>query len=146
MKKHTNKKKFKEKENKNQNIKQNKGNMMLSEWFYMNPDNISVSDIKEALKDDKDVTLELWNEAGVIEITLSDGQTMDVESAQVEFKDEYSNEFLQRNQIQSLFYVTIGRGSGAEVTTAMKQIVRQLGGFFCGDTDNFEPVVKCITK
>ena len=47
------------------------------EWLYFAPANVTVRSIYEVLTDDYEV--EIWEDAGVLEIGLNDGATLDIE-------------------------------------------------------------------
>lgn len=90
---------------------------------------------------DDHLSLEIWEAAGVLEITLSDGKTIDFETAPLDLHDEYSNQFLAKHQTKSLFYVTLKPDSFSLTRPVMESIVKKLQGIFCGDTDDFTPVI-----
>ena len=90
----------------------------------------------------KDLSLEIWEAAGVLEITLSDGKTIDFETAPLDLRDEYSNQFLAKHHTKSLFYVTIHPDSFALAKPVLEYIAGKLHGLFCGDTDDFTPVIR----
>ena len=123
---------------------QNTGNRSSKphEWLYMNPTKVSVKEIAAGLLDLESVKTQVWEAAGVLEIELTEAKSIDIEQTQVDLRDEYSNEFLQSHQVEALFYVTIDPENYEAVEQIMKTVVAQTGGFFCGDTENFEPVVK----
>ncbi len=113
-----------------------------SEWFYMNTVNITVSDIKNALSDNKNLATEVWEAAGIIEIVIPEAKSIDMEAARPVFKDEVSNKYLKDNNINSLFYVTIDPDNYNNVVNIMRSITNSIGGFFCGDTEDFSPIIK----
>ena len=125
-----------------QTKKQERKESFHKEWYYMNEKEITVSDIKEAFGEEKEFTIEVWCEAGVVEISKGVEIDIDIEQENPHFPDEYSEQFLKTHGVSSLYYVTVGKGASAEVSAIMKQMVSKLGGFFCADTDNFEPVIK----
>lgn len=112
-----------------------------SQWLFLSKQPISVREIKAILDTDETVSLEIWDAAGVLEITLTDGKTIDMEMADVDLHDEYSNEFLAQFQTKALFYVNVHPDSIALARPVMVKIAAQLEGMFCGDTDDFTPVI-----
>lgn len=124
-------------------IREQKANTIKypSQWLFMSRQNIGVRDIKNVLDMEESVSLEIWEAAGVLEITLSDGKTIDLEETQVDLNDAYSNDFLAQNQTRSLFYVNVYPDSFALAKPIMEKIARQMEGRFCGDTDDFTPVI-----
>ena len=87
---------------------------VTKEWLYMNPNSITVAEIENALE-------------GMDGINL---------------KDEYANAYLKEHDIHALFAVTIDTENYAFMQKIMQKIIAGAGGFFCGDTEDFTPVVK----
>ena len=114
---------------------------MPNEWFYMNNREITVRNIKEILDSMNDVSIEIWDEAAVIEIQVGEFGTLEMEGTETSLGDPYSNDFLKRNNVASLYYVTIDVDHYVEMKKIMEKIINTVGGFFCADTDNFMPVV-----
>ena len=108
-----------------------------SNWFYMS----GVADIKTQL-DKIEMETEIWEEAGVLEIILGEAGSMDMEEIEDDFEDEYSRAFLEEHQVKSLFYVTIKQEVYDKAKEVMEAICGKLGGFFCGDTEDFTPIRK----
>ena len=111
------------------------------EWFYMNNREITVRNIKEILDSIDNITIEIWDEAAVIEIQVGESGTLEMECTELNLGDPYSNEFLKRNNVASLYYVTLDVEHYAEMKKVMEKIIKTIGGFFCADTDDFTPVV-----
>lgn len=122
--------------------KKNTGTNVPAQWLYLCPQEITVRDIWTTVNDSDDLSLEIWEAAGVLEITLSDGKTIDFETTPLDLRDEYSNQFLAKHHTKSLFYVTIHQDSFSLAKPVMEHIARGLQGMFCGDTDDFTPVVR----
>ena len=112
-----------------------------SNWFYMSENEIGVADIKTQL-DKIELETEIWEEAGVLEIILEEAGSMDMEAIEDDFEDEYSRAFLEEHQVKSLFYVTIKQEVYDKAKEVMEVICGKLGGFFCGDTEDFTPICK----
>ena len=106
-------------------------------WYYMSDKEITVRTIKDAL-DGEGYDLEIWDAAGVLEVGFSTG-SLDIESQDLDMRDEYSNEFIAANHIKSLFYASFRAEEVTVSMEAMKQIIAKLGGFFVADTVDFEP-------
>lgn len=123
------------------NDKSNKPVAMLSEdWFYINSKQISVKDIS-AVFDSSQVQIEIWEEAGVLELDFPDKTHMDFEETEPKFKDQAGNDFLEKHQAKSLFYVTFEGTSMDSIRKYMLQIIKTHGGIFCADTEDFNPLV-----
>ena len=123
-------------------VQKQSSTIRIKDWFYMNQKEITVHEIKECMQTVEGVQVEIWREAGIVEITLSDGHSIDMEEGQVYFADAYSDAFVEKHQVHSLFYVTIAPDFFAVAEPVMKAMTATLGGFFCADTDDFQPIVK----
>lgn len=119
------------------------------EWLYLNPGKITVREVAEVFSNTVDleassvrIRAQLWEDAGVVEIELPEAKSMDLELAEADLGDEIGNAFLEQHQVQTVFLVTVVPEDYEKAKPAMEQIVKALGGFFCGDTEDFTPVVK----
>ena len=121
----------------------NKGNQSAqpSEWFYMNKQQVGVRDIRDVFEKRQDLDIELWEEAGVLELSLreTEDSMLEFERTKPDLGDAYSNDFLRKNHVQSLFFVTMD--GNPVLHDMMEQITEALGGFFCKDTEDFTPVI-----
>lgn len=113
-------------------------------WFYMSASDVTIRELADSLEDDETVTVEIWEEAGVVEITLADGKTVDIEAGRPGLTDEYSRMFLEKNGIRSLFYVTIVPESFEQASAVMNTAAERTGGFFCADTEDFSPFIGTV--
>lgn len=111
-----------------------------TDWFYMCPAKITVSDIKKSL-DNENYDIEIWHDAGILEIGFAEKSSLDIETAPLDMGDEYSNEYITSHNITSLFYVTFKIFDYKQVTEIMRKITKELGGFFCADSDDFSPTI-----
>ena len=128
------KKKFEEKTKKLQN-----GTRVPGEWLYMTEKNVTVRDLKEVFDRDDTYGIEIWEEAGVLEIEMPDGNSVDIEAAEIREKDELTLTFAAENQVKTVFLVTFKPEAYEEAKDVMRTIMEKTGGFFCGDTQDFEP-------
>lgn len=119
-----------------------KEKQVLHQWFFMSECMVSARNIYEIYKEEEQADAELWEAAGVVEIMFPDGTYFDFEWTQTELGDTYSNQYLEEHKIKSLFYVTVGSDDFEFVKREMKRIVQAEGGFFCGDTQDFQPIVR----
>ena len=91
------------------------------DWLYMTPQ-------------------EIWEDAGVLEIGMSDGASVDIETAQIHPKDELTASFAAEHQVKTVFLVTFKPETYEEAKKVMRRIMDKTGGFFCGDTEDFTPM------
>lgn len=113
-----------------------------SQWLFIAKEEVSARDVKNSMDDYDGVELEIWEAAGIVEVVLSDGKSIDFEQTEVDLGDEYSNEFLAKQQAKALFYVTIHPDSANLVQPVMKHVLTKIPGVFCGDTDDFSPFIR----
>ena len=111
-----------------------------ADWLYMTPQEIGVRQIYEAFEEQDGYELEIWEDAGVLEIGMSDGASVDIETAQIHPKDEVTASFAAEHQVKTVFLVTFKPETYEEVKRVMRKIMEKTGGFFCGDTEDFTPM------
>ena len=85
--------------------------------------------------------MEIWEDAGVLEIGMSDGASVDIETAQIHPKDELTASFAAEHLVKTVFLVTFKPETYEEAKKVMRRIMDKTGGFFCGDTEDFTPMV-----
>ena len=76
------------------------------DWLYMTPQEIGVRQIYEAFGEQDGYELEIWEDAGVLEIGMSEGASVDIETAQIHPKDELTASFAAEHQVKTVFLVT----------------------------------------
>lgn len=109
-------------------------------WIIMAREEITVADIKTIIGDSDDI--EIWPEVGVLEITIGEKSSVDIEAFDADPRDEYSCEYITKNGIKELFYVTFKAEDYDAAEVILKKIAAGIDGFICGDTDDFTPVIK----
>lgn len=109
-------------------------------WYYMATSDSTVEDLKAAIDADG-YDIEIWNEAGVLEVGMEEKASMDFETCDLDLRDEYSNQFLKEHGVKALFFVTLPPVTFEKCEKVMRKIISANGGFFCADTDDFTPVV-----
>lgn len=115
---------------------------VVKNWLYLSQKELGVADIAAALEGFEGIRVELWIEAKVMEIEVPEKRSMDMEAIPVDLHDEYSNKFLEELKTHTLFAVTLDTDNYDFMEKIMRYIVEGIGGIFCGDTDNFEPVIR----
>lgn len=114
----------------------------MSDWFYMNPKEVPIRTIYELINTDSSYPVELWEDAGVLEIELSAKESMDFELLKPYFKDDFGSLFLKEHNIQTLYMVSFSESQYETAKKLMQIILHQLDGFFCGDSEDFTPVIR----
>lgn len=109
------------------------------EWLYLNKEELSLRNIYELFKEEE--TAEYWEAAGVLEISLPESGTLDMEDLEGTLGDEEGDAYLKENEIHTVAAVTIRPEDYEKAKEVMLRIAEKLGGYFCGDTADFMPVV-----
>ena len=112
---------------------------MPGEWLYLNKEELSLRQIYELFEEKQ--TAEYWEAAGVLEVSLPESGTMDMEDLEGALGDEEGNAYLKENEIHTVVAVTIRPEDYEKAKEVMLCITEKLGGYFCGDTADFTPVV-----
>lgn len=112
----------------------------IGEWLYFCPEEITVRGLYEIFAEREDV--EIWEDAGVLEIPMDEKSSFDVEAAQIHPKDEITQHFAKECDAKSVFLITFMPEDYEKAEVIMKQILGKFGGLFCGDTEDFMPQVR----
>lgn len=140
---------IKKQKDKNENKKSNKqpnkkpiatekSSSITGDWFYMNHKETPIRTLYEAIIKYTD-NVELWEAAGVMEISLSPKSSLDFEEMKPYFRDPDGAEFLSKHQIQSMYMVTFPSDQFDNITPIFDSILSECDGFFCADTSDFYP-------
>ena len=97
-----------------------KPQITYDEWLYMNEKEVTVVEINEALKNNK----------------------LDIEEIESDLGDDEDNKFVENHNVKSIFTVKMVHESFEYAKEIMTLITKNMGGFFCMDNDNFNPIVK----
>ena len=116
-------------------------NKVPSQWLYMNATEVSFEQIKEMFAGSDKYSVQIWDEMGFLEIEIAEAKSIDIERTSPDLGDEYSNTFLQKNNVKTLWFVTISPEQYQLVKAVFSLIIENCGGFFCGDSEDFKPIV-----
>lgn len=119
------------------NIKQNH---FQKEWLYLNQENITLFQVKELLE--KEYSVEYWEEAGVLEVETNEKSSVDFETADVNYADEVTKNFLEEKGAKTVLLVSLSTSVYEEAEQVFRKMIKHMGGFFCGDTPDFSPRVE----
>lgn len=130
--------------NKSTNKKLHKPAEVLPQgWFFMGKEKYTVENLKEALGENA-YDIEIWKEAGILEIGIDEKNSMDIEACEVELGDEFSDAFLKEHGICSLFYISYRPEIHSSCKKIMQKFVMELNGIICADTEDFMPQISPI--
>ena len=112
----------------------------IGDWLYFCPEEITVRGLYEIFAGEDGV--EIWEDAGVLEIPMGEKSSFDVEAAQIHPKDEITQQFAAEQGAKSVFLITFVPDDYDKAEMIMKQILGRFGGLFCGDTEDLQPRVR----
>ena len=114
------------------------GPKVPAEWLYLFEGEIKLRQIYELLKDSP-WNVEYWEEAEVLEVELPEAGSVDFEDLEGTLGDEESDAWLQKQQIHTVFAVTIRPDDYELAKKVMEHIVSLVSGYFCADNENLQP-------
>lgn len=117
-----------------------------AEWLYLCSREVSLRDIYEIFGKDTPWNAELWEEAGALEIGIPEAGAVDMECMDMDPGDEAGNAYLEEHQVKTVFAVTVVPDHYEKAHEVMVEIMEKVGGFFCGDTEDFRPEVRLAEK
>ena len=117
------------KKNKNQTQKETKKYIDL---LYMTPSQISAKELSTLLKENKELSVELWEEFNVLELEFHNENSVDIEII--------NTSFVKNRNIQTIFALKLCEEDLDELVKYFEIVIVQLGGFLCADSDDFNPV------
>lgn len=109
---------------------------MTGDWLFFTGKEVTVRQIADVLGD---CEMEIWDDAGVLEIPLGDKASMDFEAVSLHPKDEVTRAFAAEHGTEQVFLVTFPPEDYGRADALMKQILSGLPGLFCGDTEDLQP-------
>lgn len=124
--------------NKDAQVKKKKADVP-GEWLYLAPEAVGVRQIADAL--DGTCELEIWQEAGVLEIMYGGESSMDMEEGTIHPKDQVTTVFAEEHDCDRVYLVTFSAEEYEKVLPVMRHILQECGGIFCGDTEDFMPLL-----
>ena len=113
---------------------------MTGDWLYFCPEEVGVRAFYDVLKDSYEA--EIWDEAGVLEITLSEKSSFDVEQGKIHPKDEITQQFANEQNAKGVFLATFAPEDYKQAEKIMRMLLAKFGGLFCGDTEDFMPQLR----
>lgn len=108
------------------------------ELLFMAKEEVTVKDLEKCLLD-KLEEIHVWPEIGIMELTLSDEKTADVETLTEYMDDEEDLKFMEEQQIKSVYAITVGEDALEELKDCVKCWIEEYGGLLCSDSDDFTP-------
>ena len=111
------------------------------EWLYMAPEGVKLCKVYEGIRECGEWEAEYWKEAEVLEIGIPEAGSVDLEEMDAELGDEALFSYMREKNIAKVYLVTIRPEYWERARGVMQYIAEKMGGFFCGDTKDFQPEV-----
>lgn len=108
--------------------------------LYMTPSEVTAKEIAALLQETAGITTELWEAMNVLEIELSNKNTVDFEPLEVSFKDPSDASFVKNRNIKTIFAINLCESDLNTVISYFEKIVDHFSGFLCADSTDFNPV------
>ena len=109
------------------------------EWLYLAPETVGVRQIADVLEGTCE--MEIWQEAGVLEIMYGGEASMDMEEGKIHPRDQVTAAFAEEHDCDRVYLVTFSAEEYEKVLPVMRHILQECGGIFCGDTEDFKPLL-----
>lgn len=127
-------------QNKTKNPNNSKVNI-ITDWFYMTPSEINAKSIAQLIESECHTPVDLWEEMNILQIELSNKETVDFEPMSIDFKDPSDIAFINNRNIKTIFAVYIASGTlEDELKSILKVMFNQWNGFLCADSQDFKPI------
>lgn len=130
----------------NKKISNQKSVKTYIDLLYMTPIDVTAKDIAQLLQDNKDLTIQLWEEMNVLELELPNENPIDFEPLEVNFKDPSDIAFVRNRNIKTIFTISLCEDDLKSMLVYFEQLTQKLSGFVCADSVDFTPVYAGSSK
>lgn len=111
---------------------------MPKEWLYMLPEDRTLREMYEVARACKEWEAEYWEEAKALEIAVPEAGSVDIECIEAE---EELLSYMREKKAEKVYAVTVVPEYWERARAVMQYLMAHLGGFFCGDTEDFKPEI-----
>ena len=108
------------------------------EWLYMLPEDRTLREMYEVARACKEWEAEYWEEAKALEIAVPEAGSVDIECIEAE---EELLSYMREKKAEKVYAVTVMPEYWERARAVMQYLMAHLGGFFCGDTEDFKPEI-----
>lgn len=108
------------------------------EWLYMLPEDRTLREMYEVARACKEWEAEYWEEAKALEIAVPEAGSVDIECIEAE---EELLSYMKEKKAEKVYAVTVVPEYWERARAVMQYLMAHLGGFFCGDTEDFKPEI-----
>jgi len=114
---------------------------VIMHLFYMTENAIDCVQLVTGIAEEDGMTVDVWEDMSIATIEYSANEGIDFEECDVDsFDSESDIEFVQSHNIKTIYQVTLVDSLKEKAGRFFQTIIDTNGGFFCSDTDDFEPV------
>lgn len=114
--------------------------------LYMSSNELNAKDISLLLQDSPGMRIELWEEMNILELELSNQNSVDFEPLSISFKSPSDAAFVRNRNIKTIFAINLCETDLAIVVSIIEKIISKYSGFLCADSQDFMPVYAGSTK
>ena len=100
------------------------------EWLYMLPEDRTLREMYEVARACKEWEAEYWEEAKALEIAVPEAGSY-----------IFSQVYADPKKAEKVYAVTVVPEYWERARAVMQYLMAHLGGFFCGDTEDFKPEI-----
>ena len=111
----------------------------IVEYYYMTPEEVDAKMLTGLIHSVDEEQVDVWPELNLMEVVL-DSDSLIFQDGRECFVDPLDLEFLEANQIKSIYVVSFEEGDDAKARRVIQEIMEVKGGMLCSDTDDFEPM------
>lgn len=108
------------------------------EWLYMLPEDRTLREMYEVARACREWEAEYWEEVGALEIAVPEAGSVDIEYIEAE---EELLSYMREKKAEKVYAVTVVPEYWERARAVMQYLMAHLGGFFCGDTEDFKPEI-----
>ncbi len=128
----------------------NKGNQkdfkQYIDLLYMTSSQVNARDIASLFEEEKEFTIQLWEDMNIVELELSNQNFVDFEPLAPDFKDPSDAAFIKNRNIKTIFAISLCDTDLPVVTPHFDKLVDRFSGFVCADSSDFTPVYSGSSK
>ncbi len=114
--------------------------------FYMTSSEVRAKDLAEVMQNTPGITVELWDEMNVLELELSNQNSVDFEPVAPSFSDPSDAAFIKNRNIKTIFAVNLCEDDINTLIPIFEKLIDQYLGFLCADSADFKPIYAGSSK
>jgi hypothetical protein len=114
--------------------------------LYMTPQVVNAKELAALFDDDKNISVQLWEEMNILELELPNENSVDFEPLSISFKDPSDAAFVKNRNIQTIYAINLLEDDLNASIPYFELIIEQYQGFICADSEDFNPVYAGTTK